>query len=52
LAVQDRAVRGEPEVTHLGFLISPSADEAIAELAAQLGALGRVARTLWLGVAE
>ena len=52
LTVQDRAVRGEPEVTHLGFLISASSDAAIAELAAQLGALGRVARTLWLGVSE
>jgi homoserine dehydrogenase len=52
LVVQNRAARGEPEVSHLGFLISPSDDAALAALQRQLGELGRVATTLWLGVAE
>lgn len=52
LSVQNRAERGEPLVTHHGFLISPSDDATIAALVEQLRALGRVEQTLWLGVAE
>ena len=52
LTVQNRAARGEPLVTHHGFVISPSGDAAIAEVVDQIRALGRVERTLWLGVVE
>jgi homoserine dehydrogenase len=52
LAVQNRAARGEPLVTHHGFLISPSDDATIAALVEQLRELGRVEQTLWLGVSE
>jgi homoserine dehydrogenase len=50
LTVQNRASRGEPLVTHHGFLISESGDAAITDLVAQLRELGRVEQTLWLGV--
>ena len=50
LAVQNRAQRGEPLVTHHGFVVSPSDDATIAEVVAQLRELGRVEQTLWLGV--
>lgn len=52
LTVQNRAARGEPLVTHHGFLISPSDDAAIAGVVDRLRELGRVEQTLWLGVAE
>jgi homoserine dehydrogenase len=52
LVVQNRATRGEPIVTHHGFLISASDDAQIAQVVAQLRELGRVEQTLWLGVAE
>ncbi|MDB4954378.1 MAG: hypothetical protein JWO36_1947 [Myxococcales bacterium] len=52
LTVQNRAARGEPLVTHHGFLISPSDDATIIAVIDQLRELGRVEQTLWLGVAE
>ncbi|MBV8762536.1 MAG: hypothetical protein JO257_34950, partial [Deltaproteobacteria bacterium] len=52
LSVQNRAARGEPLITHHGFLISPSDDATIAALVDQLRELGRVEQTLWFGVAE
>jgi homoserine dehydrogenase len=52
LTVQNRATRGEPLVTHYGFMISASDDAQIGELVEQLRELGRVEQTLWLGVAE
>ncbi|MBA3451636.1 MAG: homoserine dehydrogenase, partial [Deltaproteobacteria bacterium] len=52
LSVQNHATRGEPTVTHHGFVISASDDAQIAALVGQLGELGRVEQTLWLGVVE
>lgn len=52
LTVQSRASRGEPLVAHHGLVISESDDAAARDLAAQLGELGRVEQTLWLGVIE
>ncbi|MEO7735790.1 MAG: homoserine dehydrogenase, partial [Kofleriaceae bacterium] len=52
LTVQNRASRSEPLVTHHGFVISPSDDQTIGDVVAQIRALGRVEQTLWLGVAE
>jgi homoserine O-acetyltransferase len=52
LTVQNRAMRSEPLQTHHGFVISPSDDAQIRELADQIRELGRVEHTLWLGVAE
>jgi len=52
LTVQNRATRPEPLVSHHGFVISASDDAQIREVAAQIGELGRVEQTLWLGVAE
>ncbi len=52
LSVQNHATRGEPLVTHHGFVISASDDAQIATLVAQLLELGRVEQTLWLGVVE
>jgi homoserine dehydrogenase len=52
LTVQNRATRGEPLVTHQGFIISPSDDATIADVVDQIRALGRVEQTLWLGVVE
>jgi homoserine dehydrogenase len=52
LAVQNHATRGEPLVTHHGYMISPSDDTRMSELVDQLSTLGRVEHTLWLGVAE
>ena len=52
LMVQNRAARGEPLVTHHGFLISPSDDATIRGVIDQLRELGRVEQTLWLGVVE
>ena len=52
LAVQNRASRGEPTITHHGFLISPSDDAMIGAVVAQLAELGRVETALLLGVVE
>ena len=52
LTVQNRAARGEPLVTHHGFLISPSDDRTIIGVVDALRELGRVEQTLWLGVSE
>jgi homoserine dehydrogenase len=52
MTVQNRAQRGEPLVAHLGFIVSVSDDAQATELVAQLGALGRVEQTVWLGVSE
>ncbi|MEJ7604348.1 MAG: homoserine dehydrogenase [Kofleriaceae bacterium] len=52
LTVQHHATRGEPTITHHGYLISQSDDATIAQLVTQLRTLGRVEHTLWLGVAE
>jgi homoserine dehydrogenase len=52
LVVQNRATRGEPLVTHHGFVISTSDDARVASVVAQLRELGRVEQTLWLGVIE
>jgi homoserine O-acetyltransferase len=52
LTVQNRAARGEPLVTHHGFVISASDDAQLIEVVDQIRALGRVEQTLWLGVVE
>lgn len=52
LTVQNRAARNEPLVTHHGFIISPSDDDTIIQVIAQLRELGRVEQTVWFGVAE
>ncbi|TMQ16738.1 MAG: homoserine dehydrogenase [Deltaproteobacteria bacterium] len=52
LTLQNRATRGEPELTHYAFVVSASDDAQIRELAGQIRDLGRVEQTLWLGVAE
>lgn len=52
LSVQNHATRGEPLVTHHGFVISASDDAQIATLVDQLRELGRVEQTLWLGIVE
>jgi len=52
LTVQNRATRGEPLVTHHGFVISASDDAQIKEVVDQIRELGRVEQTLWLGVVE
>jgi hypothetical protein len=50
LSVQNRASRGEPLVTHSAFIVSPSDDQTIREVEAQIRELGRVEQTLWLGL--
>ena len=52
LTVQNRASRGEPLVTHHGFVLSESDDATAADLVEQLRGLGRVEQTLWLGVIQ
>jgi homoserine dehydrogenase len=52
LTVQNRANRGEPLVTHHGFVISASSDSQIQDVVDQIRELGRVEQTLWLGVVE
>jgi homoserine dehydrogenase len=52
LSVQNHATRTEAERVHLGFLISPCDDARVADVAAQVGRLGRVQRVLTLGVTE
>ena len=50
--MQNHASRGEPLVTHHGFVISPSDDAQLVSVVEQLRELGRVEQTLWLGIAE
>ena len=50
--MQNRAARGEPLITHHGFVISPSDDAQLRDVADQIRELGRVEQTLWLGVVE
>jgi len=52
LTVQNRASRGEPLVTHHGFVLSESDGAVVAELVEQLRELGRVEQTLALGVIQ
>ena len=52
LTVQNRARRGEPLVTHHGFVLSESDGAVVAELVEQLRELGRVEQTLALGVIQ
>ena len=52
LSVQNHAARGEPLVTHHGFVVSASDDAQIIRVIDQLRELGRVEQTLWLGIAE
>jgi homoserine dehydrogenase len=52
LTVQSRGARAEPERQHLALLISPCADEALAEVVAAVRQLARVQRVLALGVVE
>ena len=52
MSVQNHASRGEADLVHLGFLISPCDDARMAEVASAVGRLGRVQRILTLGVAE
>jgi homoserine dehydrogenase len=52
MSVQNRAQRGEPLVVHHGFIVSATDDTSVAELAQQLGGLGRVEQTVWFGVSE
>jgi len=52
LVVQNTASRNEPDVTHHGFVISASTDDAITEVVEQIRGLGRVSAVLCLGLAE
>ncbi len=52
LTVQNRASRGEAERVHLAFMISPSSEAQITEVAAAVARLARVERCLCLGVLE
>jgi hypothetical protein len=52
LTVQNHASRGEPLVTHHGFVISASDDTKLAAVVDQVRELGRVEQTLWLGISE
>jgi len=52
MSVQNHAQRGEGERVHLAFLISPCDEARIAEVERAVARLGRVQRTMTLGVAE
>ena len=52
LTVQNRASRSDRERVHLAFMISPSAEARIAEVAAAVGHLERVQQRVCLGVLE
>jgi homoserine O-acetyltransferase len=52
LTVQNRASRGGGDRLHLGFMISPSTEARIGEVAAAVGHLARVQQTVCLGVLE
>jgi hypothetical protein len=52
LMVQNRATRGEDLHVHLGFMISPSSEDRIAEVREAVARLVRVDECLCLGVIE
>ena len=52
LVVQNRATRSEKERVDMAFMISPSTDSQIAEVAAAVQKLARVERHLVLGVLD
>ena len=52
LTVQNRARRGEDARVHLGFMVSTSAEDAIAEIVDAVRRLARVEECLCLGVLE
>jgi homoserine dehydrogenase len=52
LVVQNRATRTEDDCVHIGFMISPSGDNQIAEVSAAVERLARVERRLTLGVLD
>jgi hypothetical protein len=52
LVVQNRATRAEKDRVDIAFMISPSADFQIAEVAAAVGQLARVERLICLGVLD
>jgi homoserine dehydrogenase len=52
LVVQNRATRTEGDCVHIGFMISPSGDNQIAEVSAAVERLARVERRLTLGVLD
>ncbi|MGH9350500.1 MAG: homoserine dehydrogenase [Vicinamibacterales bacterium] len=52
LIVQNRASRGDEERVHLAFMISPSTEAQIAEVAAAVHHLARVQQGVCLGVLE
>ncbi len=52
LTVQNRAARGETERVYLGFMVSPSQDEPIANVRDAVARLARVDDCLCLGVLE
>ena len=52
LVVQNRATRGDSDRVDIAFMISPSTDTQIAEVAAAVEKLARVERLLCLGVLD
>jgi homoserine dehydrogenase len=52
LVVQNRASRGDTDRVDIAFLVSPSSESQIAEVAAAVGKLARVERALCLGVLD
>lgn len=52
LNVQNRVNRGDGDRVHHAFMISPSTDTQVAEVASAIGRLARVEQRLCLGVAE
>jgi homoserine dehydrogenase len=52
LILQNRASRGDGERLHMAFMISPSTEAQIAEVAAGVGRLARVDQHIVLGVLE
>jgi hypothetical protein len=52
LVVQNRATRGDKDRVDIAFLVSPSSDSQIAEVAAAVAKLARVERVICLGVLD
>ena len=52
LTVQNRATRSDGDRVHIAFMISPSSDEQIAEVASAVEHLARVQQRLCLGVMD
>jgi len=52
LIVQNRGSRGDGELIHHAFMISPSTEAQIAEVVATVGHLARVQQHVCLGVLE